>query len=320
MITNFKLIGESGSMDAEQVRTYTKVFQVTCDSIYDKVPEILSHPLCPVANETRLEEDNLATCTKVSPVYRKNTRYIWDTTAEFSTYRPNRTPPGKNPLQDPAIIIAESELSMEEQYTDLDNLPNLNAAGDLVLIKIPVCRMTFKVRKNVSVVNGWLNQVSGLVNSAPVRLKGVLYPRGTLQVWGVQLGDVETKSDIDFFVCDLVIKHKQEGWLTSYPNTGFNEMVLHPDNRGPEKKLLDPRTGKPIMVKQRCLDGPDGWTGDPVSSPVFLDENGQRPRVQTIFQGKQMALLKDPLELSDILFLKRRYVSFVDFNTVLPIR
>lgn len=320
MIVAFKLVGQSGSFNDEWRREYTELFEVHADSQLDKPPEIWSHPRCPVPGRTRAEFDNLAICTQADPVYRKRTRYIWDLTVKYSTVRTTPYVPGENPLDDPADVVVDSEISLEDRYSDLDGLPNTNEAGDLVPVKLPVCRVKFQIRKNVDIVNGWLSKVSGVVNDTPVRLKGESYPRGTLQVWSVRLGNVEFKNNYEFFVCDLVIKHKEEGWLTSYLNAGYNELVLHPQNRGQEPKLLYPGTNKPVMVKQRCLDGPDGMSGDPVTSPVMLDENGSRPRVKTTLDGKELILIKNPLELSDIQMLKRRYVTYLDFNQYLPIR
>ncbi|MFK5283842.1 hypothetical protein ACI3PL_30125, partial [Lacticaseibacillus paracasei] len=80
------------------------------------------------------------------------------------------------------------EINLEERYQDLDNKPCINTAGDVVQVKIPIPRITFKIKKNVALVHGWLNQIAGVVNDAPVRLKGVLYPRGTLMLWHVNLG------------------------------------------------------------------------------------------------------------------------------------
>lgn len=322
MITSFDVIQRQGEFDNEWQRQYTRVYQAECDAIDDEEPDIYAHPLCPVPNVTRAAWDNLAVCTKVNAVYRPKSRWIWDVNATFASVRDQPYVPGQNPLLDPASVTCDSEISMEDAYIDLDGQPTVNTAGDLVQVKIPVPRITFKIRKNVALVTGWLAQVSGVVNDTPVRLKGVLYPRGTLQLWSVHLGDVEEKNGIEYFVCDLVIKHKEDGWQYSYLNTGYNELRLHPKNRGASFDLVDPKNQKPIMVKERCLDGADGRSGDPVTTPVFLDQQGQRPRVVILSPktGKYEFVIKDPLELSDIVVIKRRFVKYWDFNNKLPIK
>lgn len=320
MILNASEWERSGDFDDNWRRTYKRTRVFECDSPNDLEPDIYSHPLCPVPGISRADWDNLAVCTKVNATYRKDSRYLWDLTSDWSTVRETPYVPGQNPLLDPADVTVDSEISMEERYIDLDNQPCINAAGDLVQVKIPIPRTTIKVKKNVALVNGWLSGVSGVVNDSVVRFKGVPYARGTLMLWHVHLGGVEVKNDIEHFVCDLTIKHKEEGWSTPYLNTGFNELRLHPQNLGPTPLILDPKTGQPAMTKQRCLDGPDGESGDPVTQPVFLDASGRRPRSTIIVNGKAVTLIKDPLEASDIVIINRRFLKWYDFNNKLPIR
>lgn len=319
MITDWVWQGQSGDFSYEYERNYTRQALVTCDSVFDQEPDIYFHPECPAVGKSRPLWDPLAVCKKVKATYRKNSRWLWDLEAEYGTIRPTPYVPGQNPLQDPASVTVSSEISMEERYTDLDGLPCTNSAGDLVQVKIGIPRITFKIQKNVALVNGWLSQIAGVVNDSPVRLKGVLYPRGTLQVWSVNLGDVQQKNDIDFFVCDLTVKHRAEGWDTTYLNTGLNELRLHPLNQGPTTVLFD-KAGKPLMIKQKCLDGPDGNSGDPITHPVFLDKTGQRPRSTAVLNNKPIVVIKDPLELKDIVVIKRRFLNWLDFNNRLPIR
>lgn len=320
MILNFGEMERDGTFTEEWERTYKRTQLVECDAITDLEPDIYSHPRCPVPGVSRADWDNLAICRKVNATYRKNSRYLWDLTSEWSTVRTTPYVPGQNPLLDPADVTVDSEISMEERYIDLDNQPCINTAGDLVQVKIPIPRTTIKVKKNVALVNGWLSGVSGVVNDSVVRFKGVPYARGTLMLWHVHLGGVEVKNDIEHFVCDLTIKHKEEGWSTPYLNVGYNELRLHPQNTGPTTKLTDPTTGKALMTKQRCLDGSSGNDGDPVPQPVFLDANGQRPRVTINVNGVDQTFIKDPLEAKDIVIINRRFLKWYDFNNKLPIR
>ena len=318
MIYSWSEMTRKGSETYEQERTYTRTYEAQSDSEFDGELEVYAHPLCPIPGKSFMASDPQAICTKRTATLRKKTRWVWDVDAEFGTIRPTTYVPDENPLLNPAEVTSDTEISMEDGYIDQDGLLTLNTAGDLVQIKIPVPRVTFTITKNVSIVNGWLQDIAGIVNSEPVRLKGVLYPRGTLMFWNCKLGKDEIKNGIPFFAAQVTIKHKKEGWNTSYLNMGFNELQKHPKNTGPQSKL-EGKDGKPIMVLRRALDGPDGLTGDPVTSPVFLDENGQRPRREEDDNGKKVMVIKSPLDVSDIIVINRRFVRYFDFNK-LPIK
>lgn len=323
MIYDWSEIERSGKKTNEGERNYTRVYQALSDSALDSEMEVWAHPKCPIPLVSFLPEDPLAICLSVDPKLRKRSQWTWDVTAQFGTVRPQAWVPGEDPTADPADVTSTTEVSMEEVYIDRDNLPTWNTAGDLVQVKVPVPRTTYKVVKNVSTVNAWIERISGIVNDGPCRLKGTLYPRGTLMLWHVELGKDDIRNNIPFFQAQLTIKHKQEGWETGYLNIGYNELRLPPDAEGdPSKaKTLDPKTKKAILRKQRCLDGPTGNTGEPVNSPVFLNEFGWRERVyvENELTHQYERRVKDPLDLSDILIIKRRFVDYYDFNK-LPLR
>lgn len=311
MITRFGLVSRSGDWNDQFVREYTRVYQIECDSVLDAEPEIYAHPDCPVLWQPA-SFDQLAVCTGLTPVFRKNSRWTWDMTAKFSTqYDP--APESDNPLTKPAEVVAVSDVVTEDSYVDLDGRLSVNAAGSLLLTKVRKLRTVFKIKKNVAAVNAWLGKVASVVNSAPVRLKGLIYPRGTLLLDGVELGADDVRNRIAFMPVTMNIRHRDEGWETTLLNVGLEELTDHPF-------LTDPKTQKPVKVRKRCLDGPNGDTGDPVTEPVFLDTDGVRPRVTlTDSNGVEFSVLKQPLELSDIVTIQRRFVTYFDFNK-LPIR
>lgn len=307
MITSFDLVKKGGNYDEEFNRTYYREYQAISDSENDEEPEVYTHPLCPVVR-TRTRFDNHATWTTVNAVLRPKSRYIWDVRCEASTKR-TAVPPTENPLAQAADVRSTSKIVYEDGYIDFDGKPCVNAAGDLVVVKVPKLRIQFKVTKNVGLVNGWLSNLEAVVNSNTVRMKGVLYPRGTLCVTECTLGTDDIKNDVPFMVAELTIDHKAEGWEVQYLNVGLHELADHPDG------IINPKTNKVLKVKARCVDE----QGEPEPNVVFLDKFGVRPRVSLAVNGVDTSFLKKPLEVKDIVVINRRFVNYIDFNK-LPIR
>lgn len=310
-IIYFKEIDDkSGSFDDEFVRDYSRHYLCECDSILDQEPEIYQHSFCPQPRKTRLAADQLAVCIAVEAKMRRKTRYRWDVTAKFSSKQVTQQR-AEDPLDDPAKITLTSELIQKEKFTDENGNPFMNAAGEPVKVIVEIPQNIISVSKNIALYNGWISDINGIINSAPVRIRGKVYPARTLKVTQVQVGDIEYRNDVAFMVAQLQMREEPDGWVVPYLHQGYYELVEHPK----EKK-----NGKPLMKRVRCRTGTyaddgTGCDGEPEAEKCFLLEDGTRPREEfTDSYGNKRFRPKFILDPEEIIVVNYKAYRLYDFR------
>ena len=296
----------SGEINSDWERGYDRTYIAVTNSADDHEPEIWQHPDCPVLNRAP-KWDNLSKCDKLSAKLKKSRpgRYWWEVTAHFSSVQFGEAAE-ENPLNDPAEVEIESDLVTEERYFDRKGNPTTNTAGDLIKVQVEIPRNEIQVTKNISVYSAWIKQIEGMVNSAPVRIKGILWETGTLKVSKVHIGKDQFRNKIGFMVCKVSIKHKAEGWDSTALNVGYYELRPDPTGTAKDKK------GNPALIRWRCLTA--GLYGEPESQPVFLDAKGRRPTMKVTQNGIEKEMPKYPLDPKDIIVLKFGMIEEIDFR------
>ena len=318
-----------GTFNDDFQREYTTHYFARSNSENDLEPEIWAHPKCPIPRITVANWDTLARCREVAATRRKNTRWDWDVVAKWSSVQVSQAKQ-ENPLNDPVSIETETVLVDEERYFDRDGNAILNTAGDLVKVVLAVPRLSFEITKNVALTNSWITQLSGVTNSAEIRIDGILCLPDTLKIMRAHTGAIQYRNEIAFKVARLSIQHKEEGWYTPILNVGYNEYV--------EDLFQFDKKGNPLKVKRRCRTGEYSENGMPLgdveASPVFLDADGfryreaytdaqgvykditeTRPLLGTYHSGRPKTVL-DP---QDFLLLKPNLLKRYDFNRLAPV-
>lgn len=309
-----------GVLTSDLTRDYDRLYIARSNSPHDREPEVYAHPKCPIPQQTKASWDNLAICTSVEARFRPKSRWTWLVAAKFSSGPRLEAPRKINPWDEDAIVTCETETIQKEKYVGRNRNVLCSTAGGIMKRVIDVPQLVFQVTKNVPTVSGWLNHIQGVVNSDPVRLKGLLYQPGYLKVTKARVGEDDIKNDIPFMKAYLEIRYDEDGWDSVALNQDWYELVDVP----PEKP-----GGKPGQRRERCRTGDYildtkngqtliiGTTGEPEETSCFLDADGKRPREWYKDQGGTWRLRpKVLLDPSDIVFLRDGLLTLFPFASL----
>ena len=209
----------------------------------------------------------------------------WDLEVRYST----EVEQLGNPLTMPADITIESNLRDVPAMFDIDGNPIVNTAGDLFTDPPPtrkVVDQVIKVSKNIGLnLPSWIQTHPGSVNADAIRVRGLIYPPGTLFFGPHAVGPennipgqgntLSTLQSPPYTTVEWEMWYREEGWTELYPNRGYFEIVpVKKQTQTPE----DAKAGKVRVkfptfqyVRRRITIGP---LGDYPPEPVFLDANG----------------------------------------------
>ena len=183
-------------------------------------------------------------------------------------------PDTDNPFQRPPVIRMRSEHRTILTFFDIEEKSVLNTAGDLLAAReIDSSRWIFDIQKNFSPspYPTWLTGYQDVLNIGAVRIRGRTFPKGTLKVSGLTIGDETIENDVEFIPVSLEIKYQSDGWDGKYLNVGFNEIgesrrgIDQSSSSGPVEVII-PGGHTPILI---------GQPAEPTREPQFLDFQGK---------------------------------------------
>lgn len=237
---------------------------------------------------------------------------IFDIDVDYSTNPGDQDSP--SPLERPAVIEGGSVELQEAIFVDSQKKPLVNTAGQFLEGAVETYSFsTFSVTKMISTNwPGWFLDYNQSVNSDPIRIRGLTCLPRTLKIGSISIGSDQVEDDVEFCRLQLQLIYNENTWDKFYLNRGYEEAVYH------ERTMWIPNYVEPQKVifrtLQRCLNS----QGDLVTEPVFLNEDGRRPRVDA--QGNLITLqdeydamkrglklestIKDPLDPEDIVILR----------------
>lgn len=194
-------------------------------------------------------------------------RLKWEIEAEYTPYKGGQIDP--NPLQREAKITFETSLVEQPTLFDFEGRPITTTAGEFIegiVQQVPL--VDYTVVKNLGSDPDWLQTHLGAINDAPVKLRGLTWPRYTLILAAVSGGEIVTENRTKYSEYSLKILADPRTWLIDVWNRGTVELVQidHPS-------LI----GKKIWVQRKIIIG-RGETRGPVEEPYPLDKNGRAIR------------------------------------------
>lgn len=223
--------------------------------------------------------------------------YQWELLCEFTPFKMPEFE--ENPLRRPAEISFDSSLVETPTFFDYKNRPMTTTAGEFIegiMVQIPVVDYTVKI--NLPADPSWILSHLGGVNEAPVKIRGLTWPKKCLLVAGVSGGAFQIENRTKFAEYSLRILGDPRSFESRVWNRGTMRLRQLPTNSA--NKKLNKYILEPIK------------TGDPpeyVDEPVPLDEKGQpledylKPDAKNPIQ---------PGKLIELRFDVQRLVSFQD--------
>lgn len=188
---------------------------------------------------------------------------LWEISVSYTDDWPDEPDPRKRP---PTFTLQ----SITHRYSDLmdyDGKPFINTAGDFLEDipekEIKAWRLTIKknIPKNWP---DWILLFNEAVNKSAVKVAGLKWPKETLRIDDLSIGDLEEENGIAYLPLQMVINYHPKRWAVQSINRGPQERypVFEGDFFNGGVNLT--------WKKRRVLNS----KGEPVDGPVFLDKNG----------------------------------------------
>lgn len=266
-------------------------YKAFCSSVYDADREILlgAHAISPRAPIVPYDSDPLNPARLVAECYPR--RISGSTWFDVQVTYSSDVTIEQNPLNEPAAITIKGQRREVVSLFDSNGLPKMNTAGDLLGDPVPtkpVTDLIISVSKNVSLsLPAWILDYVDTVNSDTVRIRGLIFPPGTLCFAGdVDVGEeLNTESinngvrQIPYTTVGFQLHYRAEGWTTLIPNRGFYQLVPRSATAA-QVVTAAFKTKKPMPLslpkfpydRQRILVGTT--PPDYPDEPQFLDPNG----------------------------------------------
>ena len=267
-VTRFTEIPTSGggTIDfAELSSEYTRTFAVQTDVTTAGPKIILTHRKMPKIR-SRHPEDRRAFVQSYSPERIDPRR--WEVGVNYCSFREEEEE--ENPLERKVKIEFDAVAATRFTNIDIDGHAMRNTAGDQYgAQEINSTQWVISIAKNVAKVPKWvLDYDDNPINSDGVTLRGLTFPKRTLQLQGLRIPEATIENDVKFFALTFSLHYKKNEWDLVLLNEGMNERVKLaspiPQSNGP------PRTHKTEHAKDD--------KGEKVAEPVLLDKNGARFR------------------------------------------
>ncbi|HWL07332.1 MAG TPA: hypothetical protein VNQ76_02860 [Planctomicrobium sp.] len=269
-------------------------------------------------------EDRDALVRRFALQQRKHS-LLWDITVDYSTAAGEEE---DNPLDVAARIEMGETTQANPVARDTNGRWLVNTAGKpLEGVTEDFSFVTLNVTKNIGPWPAWLLQYRQAVNSDAIRIKGLTCAPRTLKVGSLTIGAEQLFGD-DLVYAELRMNliYNEDTWDRWFLNRGLEEVAftIKPNLKNKGRKTVE-------YFHQGCVDR----MFQPVSEPVFLDEDGCQHRVDA--EGKRVSLkqrvdaalrgesiemnikVKHPLDPEDIIFLRKQLRKPMPFS-VLPLR
>lgn len=222
------------------------------------------------------------------------------------TYSRTKTEEGEDsPLDKPAVITARSEKRTILTVLDADGNPILNTAGDILgAHEVQHSYIVISVVKNMPVDPwpAWVLKYRDVVNLSQMQFKGLTWPKQTLKLDSVSIGDEQTENDIQFVQVTFDLSYRREGWRLILLNQGKYEV-------GEPKETVDAQGNTVTTTAHKEIH-----VGTPLkatSDPVFLDENGRAYRTDDINKT-----VRRKLDLDEIIKIEVKEYREVSFSVI----
>ncbi|TWT51843.1 hypothetical protein KOR42_33160 [Thalassoglobus neptunius] len=188
------------------------------------------------------------------------------------------------PIENPLSVPASVELSSvdEEKTFERDYLgkPIATKAGQLIQgVTDQVPLTIFSVTKNIPIqFRNWMLTYGRAINQEPVNFSGEPLAPKTLQLARLNVSGIQYLNRIAYRVATLEIAHNPDTWVKKLLNRGTVEINLVKETNS---------RGRTTWVKR---PGPiRDHLGGIVETPMFLDEDGQAIRVDSLGRNVSLA-------------------------------
>lgn len=225
-----------------------------------------------------------------------------------------------SPLEEPARITVDTMDVTLPVFEDWEEQPLVYTNGMPIVDEDTFSFLVFNIRKKIDTsYPDWLLSYPQAVNADTVRFKSLPLEPRTLKVAKLTIGDEEEQEatnpeedPIPYCELSMQIIHNPMTWDRFYLNRGIEEISWRRDDKN---KLIFEVV--PVL----------NHSGQPISEPVFLDNEGRRPRVdhnnkicmlQREIEEKLVTTVKQPLDKEDIVILRKQLRRPLPFS-VLPI-
>jgi len=223
--------------------------------------------------------------------------YIWTVTIDWTDDWPSEPDPRKRP---PRYTLGSISIGYSELF-DSEGKPYQNTAGDffsdLPEKKLAAWRLT--IEKNIPVPwPDWILEYNSAVNDAAVKLGGVRWPKETLLITDLSIGDTETENVFTYAPMSMVVEYNPRTWVQRIPNRGLYERYIATDG-GFNPDNIE-------WKKRRILNA----SGEQVDEPVWLDKNGSAIRESKTGDANTGAFIyrgeiKSQLTKEELIFIDR---------------
>lgn len=257
----------AGSITREEDGTFSgeRKFWARVEHGTDSNLDVESYSQCPRRGD-RYPGEPQARCVSVVVTRRTPGNRLFDVTCSYSNKFQKEE--SKDPLARPARIRSRSLPFRIPFIKDVKGKYLLTTAGEFIGgAESEIPGLTISVQKNLAQYPSWVQSYSRSMNSDSVRIRGLTFPKHTLKVTGIEIGDEEFENDVRFFSLGLEITFNPLTWKREFFNRGFYELVT--SGKGKDKK---------VELNRIVLDDDEFPT-----EPQFLDRDGKwiRPDEKT---------------------------------------
>lgn len=256
---------KGGSTENRELRrTYTEYYIVEADP-GTPFNDMRRHPSMPKPYEQH-PDDPISYVDVVTPT-RRNGR-ITDVQVDYdSKVELTKKQQDENPINRPAIITLDSEPERRQVTTDVDGKPHTTTAGEQILGRERTfTNFKLQVTKNVRNLPRWVLDYEDAINSEPIRIKGITWPKEKLKFGRLQLGPEILENGIEYNELRFELVFRRLGW--NEPSLNFGKYETLPFER------FNQETGKFEQVKE-LREILVGNPPAPTEQPVPLDEDGR---------------------------------------------
>ncbi|MES2789957.1 MAG: hypothetical protein V4719_10060 [Planctomycetota bacterium] len=296
----WKIPNQSLHIGHETEREYTDTLYCRCNDWRDTRLTVYMHKDCPKKGD-RHPEDNLAYVDEIDINRIGNSKFHWEIVLKYTTVREeNQDEP--DPLKEIPEIDLQTQSKMEEIYTDIYGEPITNTAGDPIQgIEIEVFNWKINASRNIPPnFPDFLLNCKGRINIAPVRIRGLEFPKETLRLRNISVGKIDQKNDVSFSVLATEMEYDERTHRKRVLNTGFSH--------------LSPILGTTVNGKWKPLKERILINGEPPADPVFLDNNGHRIHEIKKIKGVDTVVYKDAITAKDVIVLEKEVYLKMDFK------
>lgn len=212
-----------------------------------------------------------------------------------------------NPLAKPAVITGRSQQRNSLAVRDFHGNVTFNTAGVAFgarEVQRSLIIMSVAKKLKPKPWPGWLLSMRDVVNQSSVKIKGITWPKRTLRMDNIFIGDDDEENDTPFILVTFDITFDPKGWRTVLLNEGVLELR--------EFVGVDLTSLKEITMHEH-VKIIDGTPRQPIKDPVFLDKDGKA------YREKDGSTLRAKLTNKEIIKLEVQDYQEVPFN-ILPLK